>query len=214
MSGGDHNEQAGRGTDAVLRVYSRLAREEPPRAVDTAVLAAGREAVRPARPGVRRWWIPASVAATAVLALSVVLEVGRQDARDETRDLDRPVPTEGLPRGTAEQAPSLAPAADSALPAAPPPPPAAAGRSMESQSAGPSREAAPRAAAQRPGEYPEAMSSGPAADAVRAEPTPEAWLARIEALEQAGLEDEAARERAALEAAYPGWLERQESTPQ
>jgi len=49
---------------------------------------------------------------------------------------------------------------------------------------------------------------------MRTAPSPEAWLARIEALERAGREDEAARERAALEAAYPGWLEQQESTPQ
>jgi len=214
MSGGERNEQAGRGTDAVLRAYSRLAREEPPRAVDAAVLAAGREAVRPARQGVRRWWIPASVAATAVLALSVVLEISREDAREETRDLDRPAQTEGLSRGRAEQALSPAPAADVPVPAAPPPPPAAAGQSVESQAAGPLREAAPRATRQVPGDTPEALSSGPAADAMRTAPSPEAWLARIEALERAGREDEAARERAALEATYPGWLEQQESTPQ
>lgn len=214
MSGRERNEQAGRGTDAVLRVYSRLAREEPPRAVDAAVLAAGREAVRPARHGVRRWWIPASVAASAVLALSVVLEISREDAREETRDLDRPAQTEGLSRERAEQAPSPAPAADVPVPAAPPPPPAAAGQSMESRAAGPSREAAPRAIRQRPGDTPEALSSVPAVDAMRTAPSPEAWLARIEALERAGREDEAARERAALEAAYPGWLEQREPTPQ
>jgi len=67
-------------------------------------------------------------------------------------------------------------------------------------------------------EAPRAMSPYSAADAVPARepayPSPEAWLARIEALEQAGREDEAARERAALEAAYPGWLDRRQSTPQ
>jgi hypothetical protein len=37
-------------------------------------------------------------------------------------------------------------------------------------------------------------------------PGPEAWLARIEALESAGRLDEAAIERERLEEAYPGWL--------
>jgi hypothetical protein len=36
--------------------------------------------------------------------------------------------------------------------------------------------------------------------------TPEAWLEKIEALETAGRLEEAARERALLEEAYPGWL--------
>lgn len=40
-------------------------------------------------------------------------------------------------------------------------------------------------------------------------PSPEAWLARIEALESAGRLDEAAIERERLEEAYPGWLAQQ-----
>jgi len=208
MSGGDRNEQAGPGVDAVLRVYSRLPGEEPPRDVDAAVLAAGRDAARPVRAHPRRWWIPVSVAATALLALSVVLDVGRQDRRDDTRAIDGGPPIEELPRGRMNEASS--------------PEPAAAGRLMDGPEASSLREVVPmpaqRGAEQRSMEAPRAMSPYSAADAFPARepayPSPEAWLARIQALEQAGREDEAARERAALEAAYPGWLDRRQSTPQ
>jgi hypothetical protein len=222
MSGGDRKEQAGPGVNAVLRVYSRLPGEEPPRDVDAAVLAAGRDAARPVRARPRRWWIPVSVAATALLALSVVLDVGRQDRRDDTRAIDGGTRIEDLPRGRMNEASSPEPAAEMPAPASPPPEPAAAGRLMDGPEASSLREAVPmpaqRGAEQRSMEAPRAMSPYSAADAVPARepayPSPEAWLARIEALEQAGREDEAARERAALEAAYPGWLDRRQSTPQ
>ncbi|HSN20479.1 MAG TPA: hypothetical protein VLS49_07375, partial [Usitatibacter sp.] len=60
--------------DKLERAYRSLAREEPPRALDEAILAAARRAV--ARPSLaRRWGIPASIAAMLVIAIGVTLEM-------------------------------------------------------------------------------------------------------------------------------------------
>ena len=61
--------------------YRELPREEPPRALDDAILAASRRAVH-SRPGMRRWTVPLATAATLVLvvALGVLVERERPDA--------------------------------------------------------------------------------------------------------------------------------------
>ena len=64
--------------DKLLHRYRSLAREEPPRALDDAILAASRRAV--ARPSLsRRWAGPVSIAAVLVLAFGVTLEMQREE---------------------------------------------------------------------------------------------------------------------------------------
>jgi hypothetical protein len=56
------------------RRYRELGGEEPPAALDDAILAASRRAVAPRR----RWYIPLAAAAVAVLAVGVALQVRRE----------------------------------------------------------------------------------------------------------------------------------------
>src|SRR3954471_21660218 len=112
--------------DDVSRRYRALSREEPPAAIDAAVLAASRRAVG-ARPGsVKRWGPPLSIAAVLVLAIGVVLRMqserpGVENAVPEAA-VSKPAPAEmqALQAAyTAEAAPSppQAPAAKSFAPA-------------------------------------------------------------------------------------------------
>ena len=65
--------------DKLLQRYRALSREEPPRALDDAILAASRRAVA-ARPALsRRWAAPVSIAAVLVLAFGVTLEMQREE---------------------------------------------------------------------------------------------------------------------------------------
>ena len=69
--------------------YRELAREEPPRHLDDAILAASRRAVD-ARPaplvvptGRRRWYFPVAAAAVIVLAVAVTMHVEREQPAEE-----------------------------------------------------------------------------------------------------------------------------------
>ena len=71
--------------------YQRLGKENPPPAIDAAILAASRRAVR-ARPvatggRLRRWALPVSIAAVVVLTMSVTMRV-----QLERPDLESPLP--------------------------------------------------------------------------------------------------------------------------
>ena len=68
--------------DKLSRSYRGLAREEPPAALDAAILAAARESVRPrAR---NRWTGPVSIAAVLVLGLGVSLRMQTEQPGIET----------------------------------------------------------------------------------------------------------------------------------
>ena len=70
--------------------YRELPREEPPRALDDAILAASRRAVKAhpaplvAPTGRRRWYFPVAAAAVIVLAVAVVAHVEREQPDTET----------------------------------------------------------------------------------------------------------------------------------
>jgi len=80
--------------------YRELAREEPSARLDAAILGAAR--ARAARPGVRRWAVPVSLAAVLVLSVIVTLRI-----HEEAPDLESGAP---------------APAGRTAKPATPPAP--------------------------------------------------------------------------------------------
>src|SRR5258706_2865537 len=83
--------------DPVSRRYRELPAEEPPRALDEALLAASRRAVaaRPAplvaQAGRQRWYVPLAAAAVIVLAVGLTLRV--QLERPEAEDVTPPSPT-------------------------------------------------------------------------------------------------------------------------
>jgi hypothetical protein len=75
--------------DKILRRYRELPREEPPRHLDDAILAAARRAVhtRPAPlvvpSGRQRWYFPLAAAAIIVLAVAVTMHMEREQPAEE-----------------------------------------------------------------------------------------------------------------------------------
>ena len=97
--------------DYLSRRYRELAREEPPRALDDAILAAARREVE-ARPaplvaptGRRRWFVPVAAAAVIVLSAVVTLHVQREQPDPE---LAAPQMTQA-PAARKDEAPAVAP---------------------------------------------------------------------------------------------------------
>jgi hypothetical protein len=202
------------------RIHARAARPAPPPEVDEAILARARDAVR-ARQQPRRWWIPASVAATALIALSLVTRIeqeaspappatdlvtaGPQPATVAGDDREQgPVddpPFRPVPAAKLDGAPAVQ--ADAPTSKRPVPPRQAMPRRASSTPAGDEPLAGATSAEQASGlAAPDAGNSGRITPPI----TPEAWLEKIETLEAQGRTEEAARQRALLEKAYPGWL--------
>lgn len=66
--------------------YRALGAEEPPRALDEAILGAARRSVQP---WTRRWAVPLSLAAVVVLSVTVTLRI-----QHEQRDIEMPAPVD------------------------------------------------------------------------------------------------------------------------
>jgi hypothetical protein len=180
--------------------YRELPREEPSRALDDAILAASRRAVRP-----RRWFGPLAAAAVITLAVAVTLHV-QHDRPGEEIDAVSPAmkvqetPKPEAPRPAPLRAPQafpVEPRADTAR-AAPAAPAAqeerkAVGEIAAAPSAGarPSRDERPRAQSQM------------ARAAI--EPTPESEIERIARLRAAGRHEEADRLLAEFRKRYPDY---------
>jgi hypothetical protein len=195
--------------EPLVRDYRRGADAVPPAELDAAVLARARAAVARRRrmPG---WWVPATLAATVLVAFSLVSRVRDESAphpaageraRQSSESAEPAAPR--LDRSSAETPVAPAPSAPAAIETAP-----ASEALAQDRAKGDSAPAAGTLAGEASGTP---AGAAPAA-AMRAQPAavapagPEAWLARIESLESAGRLEEAAAERRELEAAYPGWL--------
>jgi hypothetical protein len=215
--------------------YRDAPREEPPAELDARVRAAAHRAVaaaprslgaRARRSALAGWRLPLSIAATALIAVTVSLMV-----REEESILSRPeapapaaapaapavTPEPPTPAGEAQTRDEAAPApfkrepataAPAARPAIPPPP-AERPTSREerpwpgtaSDAAAPSdreRPAPARASAAKRGAAPAAPALEQAAPR-----SPELWLEEIRRLRAEGREDEAAAELAELARRYP-----------
>lgn len=98
--------------DGISRRYRALAREEPPAALDAAILAASRRAVGARPGGVRRWAGPVSIAAVLVLGIGVSLRMQLERPGIETAPMSEyslPAPVEA-PEAPVEARPRAAPA--------------------------------------------------------------------------------------------------------
>ena len=160
--------------DPLAEGTRRLDAGAPPPHVDAAVRNAARAAARRRRTSA--WTLPAALAATVVVAFSLVVQV----QRDEAPAQDAPAP--------ADEAVATA-VLQEAAPAPPATPLPMADDSAEKSAA--------EAAVSAPQALRRVTGGGE---------TPEQWLERIEALEAAGRHEEAVTERRRLEEKHPGWL--------
>lgn len=222
--------------------WQRLLRERydaPPEVTDARIRAAARRALAP-RPS--RWWLPASLAASVLLAVMLVQwQYGDDRAPTYVTESEVAAPMSVTPAAMdADAAAADQPAANVAesaerarearqapamdAPVAPPtvPPPL-----MEL----PKYDSLPAASVERETPTTAITASEPAAKAATAAPArveesrnfgklgslkesddalrdPEDWYREIEALRAAGRIEEADAELARLEAAWPGWIEK------
>jgi hypothetical protein len=181
--------------------YRALGREEPPPALDSAILAASRR--RPLR-----WAVPVSVAAVIVLAVGVTLRVQLEEPQrpEEValapKVLDAPAlaPADELARQSRrDAAPARAPAA------APPATVAQESRAQEPKAGAGKREALAEATADRAEPAGRASAGVAVGKIARAPETPEQWLERIAKLRDAGRAREADESLAEFRKRYPDY---------
>jgi hypothetical protein len=221
--------------EKVTRAYRALGGEEPPRALDEAILAASRR--RPAR-----WRVPLSIAAVLVLAVGVTLRMlppqpGAESVALAPQVIETPRPAAGSAEPPARhaqdaQVSALAPrqpvaglARSDTGAAAPALADARAERSEAPTRPGEARAPAALASAKR-AQTPAAIAGAPRADEVSASAvmqsapatpaaaaaklseaalTPEEWLKRIAELRKQGHEREAQESLAAFKKRYPDY---------
>jgi len=202
----------------------------PSQLTDRRILA---EARRARRPRMTRWYLPASLAASLLLAVVLVrwqLEetTGTPPVTEsDVLPTQAPVTVDEI-KPAATPAPQAAPQRqdEAPLPSGVPPPlpelPARESRTVQAVVPGPQESAQSReepatmksavdapVAAPAQAETPrELRQSGTLTESAGALRAPEEWYADIEALRAAGRIEEANAELARLEAAWPGWLAR------
>jgi hypothetical protein len=163
--------------------YRELPREEPPRALDDAILAASRRAVK----GRNRWYVPLAAAAVIVFAVAVTVHVERQQPGEEVVSVAEPKPFAVEP------------------PAAAPPPPEDRRAQPEALAKRADQANAQLGQAEAARERREAMASAAAPASRFAQATPEQWLLAIDDLKRQGKHDEAVRELAEFRKRYPNY---------
>jgi hypothetical protein len=151
--------------------YRELPREEPPRALDDAILAASRRAVE-ARPaplvvptGRRRWYFPLAAAAVIVLAVAVTVHVERQQEKLELAEAPASVPPAREEQAAAAQAPAEPPRAFTPDPKPTPAPKQAPPAAADSRELRAQRDAEPLADLQKSQQAPSSPAPPPAASA-------------------------------------------------
>ena len=143
--------------DRVSKRYRELQREEPPRHVDDAILAASRRAVhtRPAPlvvpSGRQRWYFPLAAAAIIVLAVAVTVHMEREQPAEEMVSSNTISAPAGAPE--ADSAPAINETPPPAKPAAPARAPSSSARGFGMRDQASSEERARREASQ-PSEVP------------------------------------------------------------
>jgi type IV secretory pathway VirB10-like protein len=206
--------------------YRELPREEPPRALDDAILAASRRAVdsRPAPlvvpTGRRRWYFPVAAAAIIVLAVAVTVHVERERPSEEIVSAVEPQKEVMADQARSEPARRAEPKPFAVEP--PPPPPLPSEARKEKAAAAPSlpepAAAPPSALAKRADEanaQPRQAEGARARSEVMARAaapvsrfsgaTPEQWLLAIEDLKRQGKHEEAQRELTEFRKRYPNY---------
>jgi hypothetical protein len=181
----------------VSQAYRDLGTEEPPRALDDAILAAAR---RPARSWAQRWGLPLSLAAVVVLSVTVTLRVQHEAPGIEQMESPRKEPAAQPEPAAKVSAPQ--PAVADAKPAEPPRSRSEA-RPPAAPKAFPASKPVPEPARARMAEAPAAPppvpaaagATGPAVQADRAEATASAELRASR--------DQAARASAPMASAAP-----------
>jgi len=120
----------------VSAAYRALGADEPPHALDEAILAASRRAaaIRPGRPTkswTQRWAVPFSLAAVVVLSVVVTLRV--QEEQPEIASVQAPAPAPAAPQAAPQAAPpeTLKLKVEDRLKSAPKPAPRSAARNAE-----------------------------------------------------------------------------------
>jgi hypothetical protein len=214
--------------------WQRLLRERydaPPEVTDARIRQAARRALAP-RPS--RWWLPASLAASVLLAVMLVQwQYGDDRAPAYVTESDVAAPMSAAP-AAADAAAGAAASDERAreipeVPAveadfvAPPMTPPPIQRPQYDLPPEPAREReAPTTAisAGAPAQAVAPVTPAPAAElrgfgklgglkeSAEAPRDPEEWYEEVEALRAAGRIDDAEAELARLEAAWPGWLEK------
>ncbi|HLX80590.1 MAG TPA: hypothetical protein VKS43_08395 [Burkholderiales bacterium] len=187
----------------VSQRYRELGTEEPPRALDDAILAASRRQTGfPARPWTRRWAVPLSLAAVVVLSVTVTLRIQHEQPGIE---VPAPQAKQTAPATSAPPAPAAEaqPRVKQERPRKPvarrepgPFPPAAQDRLAADKAsvAAPAPAAAPAAAAQMQTQRAKAVTD-----------TPERELERIAGLRHLGMHGEADKALAEFHRRFPDY---------
>jgi len=209
------------------RLYREASSEQPPAALDDAILAAARKRTAKARSRELspwwRWMAPASAIATLVLGVSLALLIERERPETINETSIRPTPPQRPPSARAGES-ATPKTADHAAPAAAAKqetPAASAARAfpaerrtkaaepgmsapkaaLESNVAG---DSAPRAAGAVAAPAPAAASGLAPMPEQAAQRSAEAWLEEIGRLSRAGRDQDAAEQLAQFRKAYPG----------
>jgi outer membrane biosynthesis protein TonB len=192
----------------VSRKYRELGAEEPPRALDDAILAA---ASRQARPWTRRWAIPLSLAAVVMLSVTVTLRLQHEQPGIESPmpqvKAKEPVPATPAPVAEAQPRPKVEVQQKKSVARKEPEPFANAMQdkvaadkpSTVAAAAAPAPAAAQMSALRRDARAAEFNTAGALAA------TPERELERIAELRKQGLHDEADKALAEFRKRYPDY---------